>query len=89
MRSIRTIIYSSHFARAAKKLPRDLREGVAAREVIFRHDCFDARLKTHKLKGRHNDKWSFSVTHAHRIVFRFLADDTAYFIDVGDHSIYQ
>ena len=72
-----------------KKLPVKLRSEVRRREVMFRSDCYDARLRTHKLKGKHRDLWSFSVTHKHRVVFRFLASDTAYFIDVGDHSIYQ
>lgn len=88
MAAIKEIIYSSHFARAIKKLPHGLLEEVTKREMIFRRDCFDPQLKTHKLRGSHKDHWSFSITYKHRIVFRFLSPDTVYFVDVGDHSIY-
>lgn len=88
-RPIKTILYSSHFARAMKRLSSELTSEVREREMNFRRDCFDQRLKTHKLKGRHRDLWSFSITHKHRIVFKFLAPNIVYFIDVGDHSIYQ
>jgi len=88
MGAIKTIAYSSHFERAVKKLSPELQGEVKEREAIFRRDCFDSRLKTHKLQGTRKDHWSFSITYKHRIVFRFLAADTVYFIDVGDHSMY-
>lgn len=89
MASIKTIFYSSHFERALRRLSLKLKDEVAKRETLFRRDCFDSRLKTHKLKGKYQEFWSFSITHKHRLVFRFLAPDKVYFIDIGDHSIYQ
>ncbi len=89
MRSIKTILYSTRFARAMKSLPVEMRDEVKKREAIFRRNCFDPRLKTHKLKGKHQDLWSFSITYKHRMLFRFVSDDIVYFLDVGDHSIYQ
>ena len=89
MKAIKTVVYSSHFSRAAQKLPSELQKEVREREALFRRDCFYPRLRTHKLKGKQHDLWSFSITYSHRIVFRFLAEDTVYFIEVGDHSIYQ
>lgn len=89
MGAIKTIIYSSHFERAIQKLPLELQIDVRKRETIFRRDCFDPILKTHKLKGMYRNHWSFSITHKHRVMFRFVSPDTTYFIDVGDHSIYQ
>ena len=83
------ILRSSHFERAFVKLPESLIREVARREAIFRKNPFDPLLKTHKLKGEHRDLWSFSIAYRYRIVFRFLDDNMAYFIDVGDHSIYQ
>lgn len=89
MRPIREIRYSSHFVRAVKKLPRHIADHCEEREEIFRKNCFDPRLKTHKLHGRFYEHWSFSITHAYRIVFRFLTPDTVLFVDTDDHSIYQ
>lgn len=71
-----------------KKLPSSLTQEVRLREGWFRENCFDPRLKTHKLKGKHQDLWSFSITIKYRIVFRFVGSEEVYFIDVGDHSIY-
>lgn len=59
------------------------------REIIFRNNAFDPCLKTHKLKGKLNDHWSFSVTYSDRILFKFLKDDEVYFYNVGNHLIYQ
>lgn len=89
MTAINKVLYSSHFAKAFKKLSHNLKTEVVAHEKIFITDCFDPRLKTHKLKGKHKDLWSFSITYKHRLIFKFLAEDAVYFVDVGDHSIDQ
>ena len=89
MRPVAKIYYSSLFGRAFKKLPIKFLSEVKKRENMFRKDCFDFRLKTHKLKGRHKAFWSFSITRKHRVMFRFISSDAVLFIDVGDHSIYQ
>lgn len=89
MRPIKTIYYSSHFLKRYKKLPEFLKAAGSERELIFRKDCLNPKLDTHKLKGKLQDLWSFSITHKHRIVFRFLTGDAVLFVDVGDHSIYQ
>ncbi len=88
-RPIATILYSTHFERAAQRIPAYLREEAGKREKLFRLNCFNPKLKTHKLKGKHADLWSFLLSYQYRIVFKFLSSDMVYFIDVGDHSIYQ
>ena len=62
---------------------------VIEREEIFKANCFDPRLKTHKLRGKLKEYWSFSLTYSHRVLFEFIEEDAVAFIDVGDHSIYQ
>lgn len=57
--------------------------------MLFKENCFNPRLKTHKLKGKLNGYWSFSITYSHRGLFEFLDGDSVAFIDVGDHSIYK
>ncbi|MBI3627039.1 type II toxin-antitoxin system YoeB family toxin [Candidatus Uhrbacteria bacterium] len=58
-------------------------------EKIFRKNPFDPSLKTHKLKGKFKDFWSFSIGYKYRIVFEFSADGFVYFLSAGDHDIYQ
>lgn len=82
------IVYSSHFERNLRKLPPDLKTLIRKREALFRKDCFDPRLKTHKLSGKLKNYWSFSLTHSHRVLFQFLGEGKVGFIDVGDHTIY-
>lgn len=89
MKPIYKIHYSSLFRRMFKKLPKSLTYEVSVREQIFRKDCFDPRLDTHKLKGKYKKSWSFSITHKNRIMFDFLTDTDVLFISVGDHDIYR
>lgn len=88
-RRITKILYSSHFERALKTLHRDALIFVDEREKIFRSNCFDTRLRTHKLKGKFKKYWSFSITYSLRILFEFVDTDAVSFIDIGDHALYQ
>lgn len=85
---VKEIKYSSHFLRAFKKLPKALKSEVFERETIFRRNCFDPRLKTHKLNGNLREFWAFSITSSYRIMFAVEGDGIVEFIDVDDHSIY-
>lgn len=86
---IKVIRYTSKFERAYKKL--SLQEKVIAedREKIFREDPFDSRLKTHKLKGKLKNRWSFSLTYSQRVLCNFYQENEVIFYDIGDHRIYQ
>lgn len=89
MSAINRILRSSHFIRSLKKLPLELQIEAVQREKMFGADCFDPKLKTHKLSGKLKNQWSFSVNYQYRILFEFLPDDQALFIDIGDHDIYK
>jgi mRNA-degrading endonuclease YafQ of YafQ-DinJ toxin-antitoxin module len=86
---IHTICFTSHFLRALKKLPVELKPEIRKREQWFRANCFDARLKTHALSGKLDGFWAFSITHKHRVMFAFHKKDSVDFVDVGDHDIYR
>lgn len=88
-RPIRDVRYTSHFERAYARLPQDLRRVAEDRFDWFKRDAFDPRLRTHKLRGRLEDHWAFSVTRRHRVLFRFLRADAVLLLDVGDHRIYR
>jgi len=83
------IVYSPKFAKAYKDLPSGIQDTAELRELIFRFNPFDARLKTHKLSGKLQDFWAFSINHQYRIIFEFAASDTVYFLFVGSHDIYK
>lgn len=73
-RPIKKIYYTAHFERAYKRLPSPIKDLARKREIIFRKNVFDQRLDTHKLKGKFDDFWSFSITRSYRIVFTFEND---------------
>jgi len=83
------IYTTSKFEKEYKKLSDYLKNKTRQKEAIFRNNPFDKRLKTHKLKGKYNNYWSFSVSGSHRIMFEFLDKNEVAFINIGNHSIYN
>lgn len=84
-----TIHHSHKFAKAYKKLPKHVKSSAEGKEDIFRKDPFDPRLKTHKLKGKLSEFYSFSISYHWRIVFHFEDKNTVIFDMVGTHEVYQ
>ncbi len=87
--AIRKIHYTSRFIKDLKKLPKDKHKLATKREKIFRKDPFSQTLKTHKLSGKLQDYWAFSITYKDRVLFRFISGDEAIFYKVGSHAIYD
>jgi addiction module RelE/StbE family toxin len=87
--SINHIYPTTHFIKAYKSLPAEIKLRAKQRERIFRNAPFDSRLKTHKLKGRLKDYWSYSVDYQYRILFRFIDNETVFYYDIGMHDIYR
>ncbi|MFA6304526.1 MAG: type II toxin-antitoxin system RelE/ParE family toxin [Patescibacteria group bacterium] len=83
------IIYTSFFVRKFNKLPVEIKQAAARREEIFIQNPFSPALKIHKLKGRLNKLWSFSVNYGYRIIFEFADSEIVYFFDIGKHDIYK
>lgn len=83
------ILYSPKFGREYKKLPEEIKRVAETKEVVFREDPFDPRLKTHKLTGALAGFWSFSVNHSYRIIFDFSDENTVQFYRIGTHDIYD
>lgn len=77
---------SPRFERDYKKLPRDIKEEAKAREQVFQNDPFDARLDTHKLHGKDNGRWAYSIDYDYRIKFVFLGKGIVLYLDVGRHD---
>lgn len=83
------IYYSSKFKGQYKHLPLKIKLTAEKKEIIFRKDQFDPRLKTHKLTGGLKGLWAFSINYQYRIIFEFVERDTIWFHLVGTHGIYK
>jgi mRNA-degrading endonuclease YafQ of YafQ-DinJ toxin-antitoxin module len=83
------IRYSPKFGRQYKKLPQGIKARAEKREVLFRKNPFDPRLKTHKLHGSQEEFMSFSIDYSYRIIFEFIDASTVVFYEIGKHDIYE
>lgn len=83
------IYYSSKFSRAYKRLPLSVKISSEKAEKIFRKNPFSKRIRTHKLHGKYRKYHAFDITDKYRIMFQFLKDGNAAFINVGTHDIYK
>lgn len=81
--------YTSRFIKDLKKLSKEKQKLALKREVYFRNDPFDSRLKTHKLSGVLKEYWAFSLTYSDRVLFRFIKKNEAIFYKIGSHDIYK
>lgn len=68
------------------RLPKKIIEKARERELIFREDALDQRLRTHKLHGEHRIAFAFWIDYTYRITFIFLNEEEVLFLDVGTHN---
>lgn len=80
------IFVSKLFERQFHKLTRTVQKEAEKRDVLFRANPFDSRLKTHKLHGRQKAEWAYTVTHSYRVTFLFLEDGTVLYTGIGTHD---
>lgn len=83
------ISYKPSFIREFKKLPIELQEEALERIDSFKKVENHKKLKVHKLKGRLEAFYSFSVTYSHRIVFSYESKNEVVFLAIGDHTVYK
>ena len=88
-RRIATVHVPPDFEKTFLRLPGRIRSLATRKDQWFRKDAFDQRLRTHKLKGKLSDYWSYSVNREYRILFRFLGPDEVIYYDIGTHEIYR
>jgi len=53
---------------------------------LFSNEPLNPRLRTHKLTGRLEGLWAFSVDYDCRIIFRFIEKSEVLLIDIGGHD---
>ncbi len=85
------VTFSSSFKRSFRKKSK----GVMNFEKMFWEHLsffienpFNPRLKTHKLSGKLEDLWSFSIGFNYRVVFYFTDENPrkAVLVDIGTHD---
>ena len=82
------IYYSFQFKKSIKKYS-SYQKQIEKRIALFIQNPHDNRLKTHKLTGKLHGYWSFSINFNLRIIFDFIDQKKAGFIDIGTHQIYK
>jgi mRNA-degrading endonuclease YafQ of YafQ-DinJ toxin-antitoxin module len=83
------ILYTPKFVRLYKKLSLETKQSAEQKEQLFRKDPFAPSLKIHKLNGKLEGLFSFSIDHSHRIIFEFRGNDIISFRAIGDHGVYK
>jgi addiction module RelE/StbE family toxin len=64
----------------------DLRERFWGAMELFSRNPFHQKLRTHKLSGKLEGLWAFSVSYDCRVVFEFLNGDEVLLVDIGGHE---
>lgn len=72
------------------KLNPFIQQKLIKKRVLFQQNPYHKSLKTHKLRGKLKDYYSFSIDYHFRVLFKFTQKrKKAVFIDVGTHQIYR
>lgn len=83
------VIHSARFLKSVTKLPQSVKKKIQKKDIIFRKNPFDKQLNTHKLHGRFNEYWAYSIDYQYRVIFVFKDDRTIIYYDIGSHQIYK
>lgn len=89
VRSVSKIHATSDFHKSFHKLPVRIQDLAIKKDKWFRHNIFDPRLYTHKLRGELEGYWAYRINREYRILFRFLNADEVIYYDIGTHDIYK
>lgn len=83
------ITWDQGFKRIYKKKVKndqELKKGFWDAVELFSKEPFDHRLRTHKLTGKLEGLWAFSVTFDCRVIFEFLDKNEVLLVDIGSHD---
>ena len=64
----------------------DLKQRFWKAMELFSRSPFHQSLRTHRLSGKLEGLWAFSVTYDCRVVFKFLNGNEVLLVDVGGHQ---
>ena len=83
------ILYSPVFQKEFKKLPDILRQIAKKRLALFLQNPFHSSLRSHKLEGKLQGLFAFSIDYDHRVLFEIVAQNTIRLLRIGNHSLYR
>lgn len=83
------ILYSSQFEKSLRKIPENIAQLFNDKQSFFILNSFNPLLKTHKLKGKLKEYYSFSVNSEYRVIFKIISKEKILFLDIGTHEIYK
>ena len=83
------VLYTPHFAKQYKKLPKAVVAIAERQDRLFRTDWRSPKLRVHKLKGRFTGSSAFSINPKYRVIFEFIDENTVLFTAIGNHDIYD
>jgi mRNA-degrading endonuclease YafQ of YafQ-DinJ toxin-antitoxin module len=83
------IDYKPSFIRQLKKLDSGLRDEVLEKIKLLKDVNNHDKLKVHKLHGRLENSFGFSVNYKIRIVFDYVSKDELVLLVIGDHDVYK
>ena len=81
--------YTSKFAKAFKRLPKNIQNRAVKKIEIFQSNPYTPSLKTHKLGGNLEAFHAFAINHQYKILFKFENEKGIVLLNVGTHSIYR
>jgi hypothetical protein len=80
--------HTRRFLRSLKKLPADIQHDIVLAVERFKDVHNHSDLRIHKLSGRMKKYHAFSANFSYRVIVERRKRDT-YFIDVGNHEVYE
>jgi mRNA-degrading endonuclease YafQ of YafQ-DinJ toxin-antitoxin module len=80
-----TIVTSHYFDKKVLRLDKKIRRALESRLILFLANPNHPLLNNHALTADREEQRSINVTGNWRAVFKMLAAETAYFIDVDTH----
>lgn len=83
------IYFKATFVRQFNKLDLELQQEVEEKIELFKNKNNHEQLKVHKLHGRLQGRYSFSVNYKFRIVCTFLSKNEVALLAIGDHDVYR
>lgn len=83
------VAFSSSFRRTFKKIIKNnksIEKRFWEKVNLFIQNPYHSQLRTHKLTGRLNELWSFTIEYDCRVLFYFSNAKKVVFIDIGTHE---
>lgn len=83
------IIYAPSFVKQFNKLEELLKEEVVEKINQFKNKSKHTSLKVHRLHGKFDNLYNFSVNYKIRIILEYTSKNKVAILHIGDHDIYK